>query len=122
MDDVKRIEEMEEILRPNMRGGDGTVILTQILKKEELMGAGRMFSLITLEPGCSVGEHDHQLEAEIFYVIKGVVDGLDDGVPVVLHPGDLMVTGSGHRHEISNHTDKTAHILGLILNGTYEFG
>ena len=119
---IRRKEEMKVTPRPNMRGGDGTVYLTEILKKEEMMGNGRMFSLVTLEPGCSVGEHEHTDEAEIFYMIDGTADGLDDGRSVTLNPGDLMVTGHGHRHEIRNNTDRTVHLVGCILNGTYDFG
>lgn len=118
---IRRKEEMKRIPRPQMRGGDGTVFLDEILRPEELMGHGRMFSLVTLEPGCSVGEHSHTGEAELFYILDGEVQGTDDDVSVSLYPGDLMVTGHGHRHSVRNNGFKAVHILALILSGDHQF-
>ena len=49
-------------LRENMKGGEGTVKFEHIWKKnsnEEMYSSCRMFSRITLNPGCSVGRHSH---------------------------------------------------------------
>ena len=54
--------------RVNMRGGDGTVKVTHFCGKEELLGKGRFFARITLEPGCSIGEHIHEGDSELFVV------------------------------------------------------
>lgn len=118
---VRRKEDMKRTPRPQMRGGDGTVFLDEILRPEELMGHGRMFSLVTLDPGCSVGEHSHTGEAELFYILDGQVQGTDDDDAVLLHPGDLMVTGHSHRHSVRNDGDSPVHILACILSGEYSF-
>ena len=58
--------------REHMRDGDGTVQITNFITgPEELNGKGRLFAKITLNPGCSIGYHLHDKDAELFYIIKG---------------------------------------------------
>ena len=51
-----------------MRGGDGQVRVESLLTKEEMYEKGRLFGRLTLEPGCSIGQHEHNGEMETFYV------------------------------------------------------
>ena len=61
-----------------------------------------MFSRITLEPGCSIGFHNHDNEEEIFYIISGQATADDNGSTVTLNPGDTILTGNGNGHAIEN--------------------
>ena len=82
----------EVSLRHELRGGKGDIKFADVLPQEMLAGKGRLFSVMTVEPGCSVGAHDHNGEAEIYLVLKGTLQGDDNGTPVVLEPGDVMYT------------------------------
>lgn len=105
----------------NMRGGDGTVIIRDLVNEEELMGKGRMFSIITLEPGCSIGTHTHENEAEYFYIIKGNVVATDNGETRKLSAGDVLITGHNDNHSIKNSGSYTAELVALILFGDKKF-
>lgn len=119
---LRKKEDMPVIERPQMHGGSGTVYITQILKKEELMGNGRMFGRVQINPGCSCGTHSHEHEAEIFYVLSGTLEAVEDnGTPKLLHAGDMLFTGHGHSHSIANNSTEPATMISLILNGDDSF-
>ncbi len=84
-----------------MRGGAGSVNLC-FLEKEHLPANGRLFARLTLAPGCSIGAHEHQGEAELFYFVSGEGVVTDDGVRIPIHTGDAMTTLSGHSHSVEN--------------------
>ncbi len=101
--------------RENMRGGDGTVRITNFTGKEELLGKGRLFARITLEPGCSIGEHVHEGDSEIFVVEKGCPTYNDGGVTVEAKPGDVLICPAETSHSIKNNTDETVDVIALII-------
>ena len=68
---IKRASEMPRTVKPQMRGGDGQAVVTNLLDAGEYQGKSRMIATITLEPGCSIGEHVHEKEEEVFYIIQG---------------------------------------------------
>ncbi len=101
--------------RVNMRGGDGTVKITHFTGKEELYGKGRFFARITLEPGCSIGEHIHEGDSEIFIVERGCPTYNDGGKEVNAEPGDVLICPAETGHSIANRTDETVDIIALIV-------
>ena len=61
----------------------------------------RMYSKLVLEPGCSIGEHTHENEEELFFVLTGTAETLDNGKTEVLNPGDASICRGGLRSERS---------------------
>lgn len=112
---VRKYQDMPVQTREHMRDGDGAVKLTEILTQKELMGQGRLFSQITLEPGCSIGTHEHKDEAEIFFLLQGEAQADDNGTPVTLCPGDMLYTGPGCYHSIANRSSEPVRLVALIL-------
>lgn len=99
---IKYKNEMRTEERPNMRGGNGTVKITHALEKEEINGPMRLCATLTLEPGTSIGEHIHENEDEIFYIVSGTAKITDNGVEKVIYTGDSLITGKGGSHSIEN--------------------
>ena len=113
---IKRAEEMKSAVKVNMRDGDGQVVVTNILESGEYKGKSRLVATLTLEPGCSIGEHVHENEEEIFYIIKGTATYNDNGKTEILNVGDSCVCLSGQEHSIANETaDETLEIFAVIL-------
>ena len=55
-----------------IRGGKGETEMHLIAENnDELMGKGRLFNHMIIQPGNSIGEHKHEGDNEIFYFIKG---------------------------------------------------
>jgi mannose-6-phosphate isomerase-like protein (cupin superfamily) len=98
--------------REHMRGGNDTVELTA------LAGAIprnlRMFSLIRLAPGASVGYHVHEKETELYYFLSGSGVADDNGVRVPISAGDTMSTADGFGHAIKNTGDEDLVFVAVI--------
>ena len=111
---VKRALVMEKEMKHQMRGGQGTTEITHIYKQDELKGNSRLCARIRLEPGCSIGEHVHENEEEIYYIISGVGQVIDDGVPVNVYAGDAVLTRDGAAHSIENIGDEVLELMAVI--------
>lgn len=96
---TKRANHPIEV-RKQMRGGNGEAQLSALMP--ELPAKMRLFSTITLAPGCSIGVHEHVGETELFYFISGTGRVCDDGTYIDVQSGDAMSTPSGHSHGVEN--------------------
>ena len=112
---VKRANEMQTETKVNMRDGDGQVLITKMLDSGEYAGKSRLMATLTLEPGCSIGEHVHENEEEIFYIVDGEAEYYDNGEWVTMYKGDSCVCLGGQKHSIANRSDKTLVVAAVIL-------
>ncbi len=112
---IKRNSDMKLVVNEAMRGGDGSVKVRHVLNPDEIHGKSRMAAVITLEPGCSIGDHVHENEEEIFYVMSGNVVYNDNGETKTLSAGDSCICYGGEKHGVSNRSDKTAELFAVIL-------
>ncbi len=112
---VKRGKDLPLIENKNMRGGEGTVLLHSLLEKEELMGHGRLFSHITVNPGCSVGYHEHHGEMEVYVVLSGNGVFNDNGEEIPVSTGDVTITKSGEGHAMACAGSQPLELLAMIL-------
>jgi len=59
-------------------------------------------SVLTLDPGASVGEHLHPAEEELYLVLEGEGAGRLDGESFPVGPGDAYLCKAGHTHGLVN--------------------
>lgn len=113
---IRRKEECAVEYREHMRGGDGTVRITNfITSPEELYDKGRLFANLTLEPGCGIGFHVHETDSELFYLMKGEAVYNDNGTEYPVKAGDVMLCPAGTGHAIANRSEETVEILAVIV-------
>ena len=98
-----------------VQNGKGLIHIKHLTDKEGLYGHGRMFAHVTVDPGCSIGYHDHQHETEFYYIIKGEGVFNDNGKEVLVHPGDICATGYGQFHGLENRTVEPVELIALIV-------
>ena len=98
-----------------VRNGNGLIHINHLTDKEGLYGHGRMFAHITVDPGCSIGYHDHQHETEFYYILKGEAVFQDDDKEVLLHAGHIGANGYGHSHGLINRTAEPVELIALIV-------
>ncbi|MBQ4337370.1 MAG: cupin domain-containing protein [Lentisphaeria bacterium] len=99
---IRKNGEYRTELRPEMRGGTGTVKIEHLLDEAgELRGLNRLFARLTLEPGTSIGFHEHVGEAEVFVVVSGTGEIDDNGVKGSVAAGDTILTGFGAGHGVT---------------------
>ena len=113
---IRRANECDIKYNEHMRGGDGTVQVTNfILGPEELENKGRLFARITLNPGCSIGYHVHETDAELFYILKGTAEYSDNGTICTVSAGDVTVCPAGTGHGVANKTDEVVELIAVIV-------
>ena len=113
---IRRKADRAVNVAENRFGGAGHVIMTHIMNgQEELGDKGRLFSHITLEPGCGIGLHTHEKEWEAFYVLSGEVQLTDDGEVHALRSGDVHLCYAGHSHGVHNAGTENVEMVALIL-------
>lgn len=112
---IRKAEEMVQEIKENMRGGKGHITLTHVFKQEELTGKARLCAKVVINPGCSIGLHDHVNEEEIYIILKGKAVVTDNGVQSEVGPGDSILTGGGASHSIENCGEEPVELLAVIL-------
>ena len=112
---IRRNQELIQENREHMRGGDGTVKITNYVRKDEMHGKGRLFAEILLEPGCGIGVHTHDGESEIFCIQSGKAVYNDNGTEREVTAGDVTVCAPGESHSIRNPFDEPARLTALII-------
>jgi len=95
-------DQMIPEVREKMRGGAGKVNLAQVVTGGSLPKNVRLSSVITLEPGCSIGWHVHEKETEIFYFASGSGVADDNGEKKPVAAGDCLITPDGCGHAVEN--------------------
>jgi len=99
-----------------IRNGIGETEMRKLLNgEEEMYGKGRMFNVMTLNPGCSIGYHQHNGDNEIFLFLSGTGEYNDNGTAVTVYEGDVAVCSSGESHGLENKSDKPLVFVALIL-------
>ena len=61
------METVTEVVK-NMAGGDGEVTIKRILGEKELNGKCGLYAQVTIQPGSSLGYHEHKNESEEYNV------------------------------------------------------
>lgn len=112
---IRKNEEFKPDLRENMRGGDGTVEVTNLVSDKDLNDKGRLFGTIVLKPGCGIGYHIHENDTELFYVLEGKATYSDNGEIKEIAKGDLAICPAGTGHSVKNDSDENVVLMALIV-------
>ena len=91
-----KVEEKECV-----RGGEGVAHFVHLADGGVQKNA-KLLATITLNPGCSIGYHQHIAETEYFFIVSGTGTVNDEGKEVQVKEGDTVVTGDGAFHSIKN--------------------
>ena len=108
-------DQKKREIREHMRDGQGRALIDHIADKPFLPDNYRLMSVITLEPGCSIGPHKHSGESETFHILEGTATMNDNGQEAVLHPGDTCITYDGQTHSVINNGNEPLKIMAVII-------
>lgn len=98
-------------------GGIGKALMQSWIPEDQLPPNVRMISTVTLEPGSSVGDHQHSGECEIYQILSGTGLYNDNGSRVEVKPGDVTVCYSGEVHGLENNADNPLVFNAVIIAG-----
>lgn len=109
------MSELRVERKENANGGKGHIIIKHILEEKELNGKCGLYAEVTIEPGCSLGYHEHHGESETYYIIKGQGNYDDNGQIRPVTVGDRTFTPDGCGHGITNTGDTDLVFMALII-------
>jgi mannose-6-phosphate isomerase-like protein (cupin superfamily) len=112
---VKRNGNYVTGIMEKMRGGEGSVKVEHLLALDEMYEKGRLYALLTLEPGSSIGYHVHEGEMESYYIISGEAEYQDGDETSTLLPGDTSLTMDGDGHSIKSIGEAPLVLIAQIL-------
>jgi len=112
---IRRANELSSEIFNKRSGGKGDLKMTRILEADQFRGKGRLFARNVLKPGASIGWHQHQGDAETYYILSGSGTVDDNGVKTAVGPGDVVFTADGERHSIENTGTVDLEFIALIL-------
>ena len=113
---IKRYEEIEHVMRHEMKGGKGTVERIPSVVPGEYESDAKVVTRLILKPGVSIGAHVHEQEEEIMTILAGTAKYTDQGKEVLLKAGDVAVCLSGQKHAVENASDtEDLEIFALVI-------
>ena len=105
--EIKKVE--------NMHGGEGHVIIKRLLDEKQLNGKCGLYAEVTIEPGSSLGYHEHHGESETYYILSGKGIYSDNGELRMVEAGDVTFTPDGKGHALTNSGDEDLVFMALII-------
>ena len=98
-----------------LMGGKGTTTMFHWLNSDYALGHGRLFGINSLEPGDSIGNHQHVNEIEAYFILQGKARLVDNGEEFEVGVGDGMLCENMGSHSIENIGDETLKFIACIM-------
>ena len=78
-------------------------------------GRAKLFNIVTVAPGQSIGLHSHTDDSEVYFLLEGELEVTDNDTKTTMHTGDAMFTADGGTHSAENCTDQVAKVLAVVF-------
>lgn len=112
---VRYQKDLKTVRMENLVGGKGYADCQILFGSGDTGGHTDMFGVISLAPGSTVGEHLHDKNGELYYILEGEAILIEDGVSCKLSAGDSTYCQQGHRHSLENVSDKPVKFLAVEI-------
>ncbi len=112
---IRRKQDVEIRSAENVRGGKGAFQSGALLLKDEFCGKGSLFNHAVLMPGASVGNHKHEGDFEVYYILTGEGVYNDNGTVLPIAAGDVAICQDGEVHGLENTGSENLEFIALIL-------
>ena len=108
-------KSMKGEVKTAMRDGPGSITLTDLTGGKGTCKNCRMLCDVVIPPGAGIGHHDHKTETEYYIMVEGTAEVNDNGTRVTVGPGDLVITGDGASHSITNTGSTPVKFIAVIV-------
>lgn len=93
---------------PKFKGGEG-----QLDAKMFFDGKCRILSA-QLQPGCTIGEHQHVGNSEIIFILEGTGTVICDGEKEIIEAGTCHYCPEGSTHTLRNESDSVISFVAVV--------
>lgn len=95
--------------------GGASVPFTRIFGEEDFDSDFRWLDLCIVKPGAEIGVHSHQVDDEIYFIVKGNATKIVNEQQASVGPGDAILLKCGGSHGLRNRSDQEVHVLVIDL-------
>ncbi|MDR1096465.1 MAG: cupin domain-containing protein [Spirochaetaceae bacterium] len=106
---------MKVELKDKLREGEGRASVTHLVPAETRRHCS-FFAEVSLEPGSSIGRHDHPQDIEYYIILRGTGTVNDNGSEVTVRKGDVVITGNGSFHDIKSTGPGMLDMIAVIMD------
>lgn len=99
---IYRQSDRKVTIVPAQKAGTPNFNKCEITPEQDLLGAGRMLSQITLPSGALIADHTHTDEYEVYCILSGEGEYHDNGTVTTVSAGDVTLCRSGETHGLVN--------------------
>jgi mannose-6-phosphate isomerase-like protein (cupin superfamily) len=112
---VRNFKQVAGVKKPS-HGGEGLVDHAYLFTHDELDTNLQFVLLCNLEPGSSIGYHQHGENEEVYAILEGSgVMRVNDEIREVI-AGDVILNKPGWSHGLENHADVPLKVLVFEVN------
>ncbi|MBR2101274.1 MAG: cupin domain-containing protein [Prevotella sp.] len=95
---------------PKFKDGEGHFIMRHYTDSHVRIMHG------TLEPGCSIGLHRHEGNAEVMYILSGIATYIWEGKEETVLPGQVHYCADGQCHTLMNKGTENLTFFAVVPN------
>jgi len=108
-------KNMPQSMEHEPAGGKGDMTFRTLFAPEDLAGKTGMFAAVTLPAGNTIGEHLHDSDCEVYYILSGEGVMIEDGKRYPVQAGDVEFCPQGHSHGLDNLSAEPVTFLAMQL-------
>jgi mannose-6-phosphate isomerase-like protein (cupin superfamily) len=95
--------------------GGASVPFARVMGKEAFQSDLRWVDLCIVKPRAQIGVHEHHVDDEIYYILRGTATMVVNGEERAVAPGDCILLRCGGWHGLRNDSDDEVHVLVVDL-------
>jgi mannose-6-phosphate isomerase-like protein (cupin superfamily) len=107
---LKNIYEME-LVETIAHRGEGLIKFGRPFSEEDFSSPWHFVDYAIIPPGCSIGEHQHGANEEMYFILHGEGKMIVNGKESTVRSGDLVLNKSGWSHGLRNESAEDIRIL-----------
>lgn len=104
----------EIVKAEHVQGGEGYILRDLLISDDQLHGELTYASAITLEPGCSIGIHQHIGDSEMYFIYEGAGLYTDNAETYSVSAGDVLFCRDGETHGLTNDSNAPLKFVAVI--------
>lgn len=98
----------------NVEDGIGRMQRDRLLEGDQLGGECSYVAQISLEPGCSIGIHQHVGDSEMYFLTSGTATYTENSTEYQVKKGDVLYCPDGSFHGIVNSGSEMLSFVAVI--------
>ena len=108
-------KELVTMAVSNVAGGNGPAKMTNLLEGQELPKKAGLAAFVELEPGSSIGYHQHIGEGEMYHILSGCGEYTENDVTTTVSAGMVTMVYDQDSHRLVNTGTQPLKLLAVII-------